>query len=902
MSVSKPVGPASLAGGSLDGLLPATAPKRSRAEGPDQLQQQPDRVVVPIIVLADGRQCRFCGTADTADDPVAKALGWARADGNKSITYAWFTDKPKHNKPNEGMVCYYCYTVFGSRYKHRGFSMDAALAEIGSSLEKTSAFKALKQGLIDWCIQNGGRGGRVQWSFVQQRSLVSQQIQATTYEDPVDEHWDLAEYIREKGNPETNGLNHQVKSVEGRKIVVVPGKLIWKVKRSRTNQAVLNTVIDDGTCVFGENQLEEKAVELGQLLKNMMPAALGAVGHCSLSMLLAGSGGGSSDSAAPTSAPASAQQASSGSGSGASSSTNGFMPFGFMPLSSLVGSGGGTAVRQLGDGGASGGAAQATHPPQTGIAPAQPKAAAGGRRTRAVAKQSPGPLGGACGAAPQAQASAGSVASAGGGAGSGSDKKKIGRPKRDLNIATDQVVQEFAQISDEGSASFNTWFGTEAKSNRRTMKRLLDDLSKQADATEDMAEFGVLTVQKKKIEVVLGLTDFIAKSGVSHVGLVETVDAQNHYMSLAPKVEVKLPSYVSSNYFLLRSRGVPDAEGFWQCIRDAKMHFPAEVAQRKQANLIGERIIAITKSDAMQKTLEEFFPKDVSSLQFEGEIEKQLLHVACLTWHSTATAAELKQLAQSLSAAILSTDNAKDVITHSLTVFPAGRTLIAQASAFKSQVDLTVSWVDSLLEGLGAAERSLRLEALQPHPTLESLEKSVLDAERTQILKQHFNELVTLRVSEVVRQFTQVGVENFASVALPFFRGECTWEGWAKTGDISKLCSFLDAFVKCQCITAAPFCMDITDELAAVKKLGEILYVINKVHAVDAWLKPDAWDKESLAVRSLLSKGFSMSPEVERVIGSEAFKDIVAFEGGAFKAQSDLAIARVSDACREVLC
>ncbi len=59
------------------------------------------------------------------------------------------------------------------------------------------------------------------------------------------------------------------------------------------------------------------------------------------------------------------------------------------------------------------------------------------------------------------------------------------------------MLSEFVGINAEDSAFFDAWFGREAKSNRRTVKRLLDDLDKQVNSTDQLAEYDVLMKQKK---------------------------------------------------------------------------------------------------------------------------------------------------------------------------------------------------------------------------------------------------------------------------------------------------------------------------------------------------------------------------------------------------------------------
>ena len=89
--------------------------------------------VCTVYPVLDGRSCRFCGCKDTDEDPVDKAVGVRHEDGS-AVGYAWYLGKPRHQEKNEGNVCYYCYALFGARYKHRQITMQDLLAEIGQDL------------------------------------------------------------------------------------------------------------------------------------------------------------------------------------------------------------------------------------------------------------------------------------------------------------------------------------------------------------------------------------------------------------------------------------------------------------------------------------------------------------------------------------------------------------------------------------------------------------------------------------------------------------------------------------------------------------------------------------------------------------------------------------------------
>jgi hypothetical protein len=245
--------------------------------------------------------CHFCGMADHEEDPVDKAMGVCRTDG-KAVTLAWFTGKPKHAEKNDGCVCYYCLATYQSRHKHRGVTMAQLLATLGSQQEEMDKFMAMRRAVIQFFVENGGREARVRWAEIDQKVLSYQEVHKSSYEDPVDEHWEYDLYVSEKGSPDTNKLGHTTTTVLGRKLVVVPGKRIWKVRRAVEQQVILKQVIDTGNQSVTPGQVNDKAAELTAMLQNFMPMATGAAGHDSLSSILHGMSAAASSSSVPAAA------------------------------------------------------------------------------------------------------------------------------------------------------------------------------------------------------------------------------------------------------------------------------------------------------------------------------------------------------------------------------------------------------------------------------------------------------------------------------------------------------------------------------------------------------------------------------------------------------------------------
>lgn len=581
-------------------MLPAAGPASdagslaSRTKVPGSKRQRgdvPAGAVVQTLVIADGRLCRFCGIADTAEDPVDLFLGRSRSDG-KVVTYAWYLDKTEHQQKNTGLVCFYCYAVYGARYKHRGLSLAAALEEIGMSQDTMTRFKGFREAVIQSSKDSGGRGGRMQWTQLEQKSLTFTQVASVAYEEPIDEHWGYNEYLSEKGDPLTNGLRHEVKEVNGNKVVVVPGRKIWRVRRKTEQNMIVKQKIDNGSADLTANQIDEYAHEMRALFDRFMPVCMsGEKGHDSLSSLLRSTKASPSSSSFPSQASSAIVPSSSSAAASGSDDSFGVVErlpvsFGFSSLNIASVVPPAPPAMQASD-------ADAGESFPVGTGGARKRLRFGGV-PRKPAPPPPEPGVGACTDAREQP---------------GSGQKKPGRPKRDLNIAVDEICKEWEAI-EEGSAQYTAWYGDEFKSNRRTLMRLCGDVTKQVSSTSDLAEYAVLVAQKKRLEAMLIVLDFCNKSGVTNAGLADLVKEQKHFLSLEPAAVLRFPKYIETNAFLLTVRASRGAASFWEGVKEAENVFVGEVAMKKQSSVIAERIIAITKSSEISNLMTSFFPQD----------------------------------------------------------------------------------------------------------------------------------------------------------------------------------------------------------------------------------------------------------------------------------------------------
>ena len=62
-----------------------------------------------------------------------------------------------------------------------------------------------------------------------------------------------------EGNPDANNLGHKQATIQGRKVVIVLGRQIWKVRGVHTQRVRLSQQVDTGRQNFTAGQVEEKA-------------------------------------------------------------------------------------------------------------------------------------------------------------------------------------------------------------------------------------------------------------------------------------------------------------------------------------------------------------------------------------------------------------------------------------------------------------------------------------------------------------------------------------------------------------------------------------------------------------------------------------------------------------------
>ena len=68
---------------------------------------------------------------------------------------------------------------------------------LGGDAAELEKFRDRRSALISYCIEKGGRHKRIDWNFVDRKTLDLQKIHRVRYAEPVDEHWDWQTYVSE---------------------------------------------------------------------------------------------------------------------------------------------------------------------------------------------------------------------------------------------------------------------------------------------------------------------------------------------------------------------------------------------------------------------------------------------------------------------------------------------------------------------------------------------------------------------------------------------------------------------------------------------------------------------------------------------------------------------------------
>ena len=215
--------------------LPAL--KRPRRGGSGSGKSFVACVQTPVVPpKPDGRACLACGEKDDSEDPVDKALNIVdELIGRPG--YRMWAYKPLADGRTSGNHCGYCARVFTGRYQFKKVdpssassklhTMASVIALIGSDQREHRLFTSFVKKVIEYFIQQGGRENvRLPWEKFEQQILSMLEEFEVRWQDPEDAVWPLDLYIKEFGDPLSNGKNHtKTTAPDGSDVVLVPEKL-----------------------------------------------------------------------------------------------------------------------------------------------------------------------------------------------------------------------------------------------------------------------------------------------------------------------------------------------------------------------------------------------------------------------------------------------------------------------------------------------------------------------------------------------------------------------------------------------------------------------------------------------------------------------------------------------------
>jgi hypothetical protein len=148
-------------------------------------------------------------------------------------------------------------------------------------VEEQEAFDKGRVIVVDRVKESGDigvklKGGSVSHQLESLKEEVSHKRKREAYLcDPEDEVWDEKLYIKEHGHWTTNGKGHMKGTYEGKEGILVPARLVWKIKKSTGTSIEKDTkvqALDD--IVYSDNQSDDTFDVLAAGLN--MPAIVGA--------------------------------------------------------------------------------------------------------------------------------------------------------------------------------------------------------------------------------------------------------------------------------------------------------------------------------------------------------------------------------------------------------------------------------------------------------------------------------------------------------------------------------------------------------------------------------------------------------------------------------------------------
>ena len=445
---------------------------------------------------------------------------------------------------------------------------------------------------------------------------------STSFEEPEDQFYEYPLYIQKFGDPTVRG--HKVLTIDGVKGVLVPAERVWKIKRQRTQAVEVRHTVAD-LVPLDDEELHTRAQE--------MSAGFMAIQATGMSL----------DELLGSRPQVKAQSASDGSShrAAASSSSSGFSAFAIVqdvgvPVHEANEEGNDDMLGGKRLAARSKGKVKAKASP---VKPAPPL----------VSLEETPP------ATPKSAAK--------------------GRPKRDLDHALEKAINDFMQAT-----STSSYFGDESKTVKRFLERLLTDVDKKLDSTDNVDEYAAMNPRRKQLSAIVALLKSYFTHGMSSSGWIATFDAQEHFLSLEPCAPLPFPKFWVHARYEAKCSGEANPQAFWPMIsKKALLNHGFADTEHTQVKLLSERVVSITKGCG---SAHPEFVKQMSALAIA--MPPGVQGFPCT----------LVDQVQIIKTMLVRTENADVIldaadktkcedfnILRSLTTFPRGRMLVEQAKA-----------------------------------------------------------------------------------------------------------------------------------------------------------------------------------------------------------------------------
>ena len=242
-----------------------------------------------IAPKPDGRHCRLCHEQDLATDPV---------DGGFR---AWYY--PRQDGKTQGHFCFYCGRTWHARFRHKYSSLGDFAKACGEQNELLQAFMGLQGELVQKCQVAKTREIRLATNDLQTKVVGKERLKTALVDE--DEFVELSYYMSSYrgglGHPSTNGLGHQLRTIDGCTGVIVPGAPIKKIKREKAQIVEKQHTYDDGSLTLSQDQHDSVMQDV--FAQFQLPPALGR----SVAEMDAAATAAATSSSQPSSAPQAGQ-------------------------------------------------------------------------------------------------------------------------------------------------------------------------------------------------------------------------------------------------------------------------------------------------------------------------------------------------------------------------------------------------------------------------------------------------------------------------------------------------------------------------------------------------------------------------------------------------------------------